>query len=224
MTAWLWIGLLLIVAATLLLGWLFPQVLRLTRHLKISMVFVVVFIGIKLVLESRHVNLGLKDEHGELIPLHLSFLIVGGILAIGVVVSMLSARYKVLRELDSGRGDVKALGALAIRQVWRLIIFVIGLTVILLGVVVIVVPGPGPAPILFLLGLAILATEFVWARIMFKRVKAIAEKGADKISGMMPGSTPPSDDKPSLVRRWIQKIKVPGDKTDSDNPSPSKPS
>lgn len=221
MITWLWLGLLLLVAATLLLAWLWPQAIRLTRHLKISMGFVVVFIGIKLMLESRHVRLGVADEHGELIPLHLSFAIVGGILAIGVVVSMLSARYRVLRELDSGSGDVRALGALAVRQVWRLIIFVIGLTVILLGAVVVIVPGPGPAPILFLLGLGILATEFVWARIMFKRVKTLAEKSADKITGLMPGSTPPSDDRPSLIRRWIQKIKVPGEKEESNNTPPS---
>jgi tellurite resistance protein TerC len=42
------------------------------------------------------------------------------------------------------------------------VIFVIGTTVLLIGVVMIV--APGPAMIVIPLGLAILATEFVWAR------------------------------------------------------------
>lgn len=44
----------------------------------------------------------------------------------------------------------------------RVVVFVIGSTVLLLGIVMIV--APGPAVIVIPLGLAILATEFVWAR------------------------------------------------------------
>lgn len=40
--------------------------------------------------------------------------------------------------------------------------FVIGSTVLLIGIGMII--GPGPATIVIPLGLAILATEFVWAR------------------------------------------------------------
>ena len=48
------------------------------------------------------------------------------------------------------------------RQARRVVIFVIGSTVLLIGIVMIV--GPGPAFVVIPLGLAILATEFVWAR------------------------------------------------------------
>ena len=44
----------------------------------------------------------------------------------------------------------------------RVIIFVIGSTVLLIGIAMIVLPGP--AVVVIPLGLAILATEFVWAK------------------------------------------------------------
>jgi tellurite resistance protein TerC len=48
------------------------------------------------------------------------------------------------------------------RHARRVIIFIIGSTVLLIGVAMIVLPGP--AFIVIPLGLTILATEFVWAR------------------------------------------------------------
>lgn len=56
-----------------------------------------------------------------------------------------------------------------IRQVKRIIIAIIGFTVLLIGVAMIVLPGP--AILVIPLGLAILATEFVWARKWLKRIK-----------------------------------------------------
>lgn len=44
----------------------------------------------------------------------------------------------------------------------RVIVFVVGSTVLLIGIAMIVLPGP--AFIVIPLGLAILATEFIWAR------------------------------------------------------------
>jgi len=56
-----------------------------------------------------------------------------------------------------------------IQQAKRLIVLVIGLTVLMLGVVMLLLPGPGIVTIVA--GLAILATEFVWARKLLKRFK-----------------------------------------------------
>jgi len=56
-----------------------------------------------------------------------------------------------------------------IKQVKRLIVAVIGFTVLLIGLAMIVTPGP--ALVVIPVGLAILATEFVWARSLLKRVK-----------------------------------------------------
>ncbi|MBA4349206.1 MAG: hypothetical protein C0415_04365 [Thermodesulfovibrio sp.] len=57
-----------------------------------------------------------------------------------------------------------------VRQVQRLIIAVIGFTVLLIGIAMIVLPGP--AIVVIPIGLAILATEYVWARRLLDRVKS----------------------------------------------------
>jgi len=61
-----------------------------------------------------------------------------------------------------------------IRQAKRLMIGTIGFTVVLIGVVMIVLPGP--AIITIPIGLGILATEFVWARSLIKKVKQKIKK------------------------------------------------
>jgi uncharacterized protein (TIGR02611 family) len=48
------------------------------------------------------------------------------------------------------------------RQAWRGVVLVVGLVLIAAGLVMLVTPGPGIAAILG--GLALLATEFEWAR------------------------------------------------------------
>lgn len=56
-----------------------------------------------------------------------------------------------------------------IKKARRIIIVVIGGTVLTIGVIMIV--APGPAVIVIPLGLAILATEFAWARSLLNKVK-----------------------------------------------------
>ena len=54
-----------------------------------------------------------------------------------------------------------------VQQAKRLIKVVIGFTVLVFGCVMLVTPGPGVVIIVF--GLAILGTEFVWAKKLMKR-------------------------------------------------------
>jgi uncharacterized protein (TIGR02611 family) len=56
-----------------------------------------------------------------------------------------------------------------IKKARRIVIIVIGGTVLAIGVIMIV--APGPAIIVIPLGLAILATEFAWARSLLHKVK-----------------------------------------------------
>ena len=55
------------------------------------------------------------------------------------------------------------------KKVRRLVIAVIGFTVLLIGVAMIVTPGP--AILVIALGLAILATEFIWARRLLNQIR-----------------------------------------------------
>jgi len=66
-----------------------------------------------------------------------------------------------------------------VAQAKRLIVIVIGFTVLAVGIAMIVLPGP--AVVVIPIGLAILATEFLWARKLLVTVK-------ERIARMRKGS------------------------------------
>ena len=72
----------------------------------------------------------------------------------------------------------------ALRHAWRLIVLVAGVTILLAGIAMIVLPGP--AIVVIPVGLAVLATEFLWARRLLARVKTTA---AEAVRSLRPGST-----------------------------------
>jgi uncharacterized protein (TIGR02611 family) len=57
-----------------------------------------------------------------------------------------------------------------IKQIKKVIIAAIGFTVLLTGIILIVLPGP--ASLVIPAGLAILGTEFVWARNLLDKIKS----------------------------------------------------
>jgi uncharacterized protein (TIGR02611 family) len=59
-----------------------------------------------------------------------------------------------------------------IKIVKRVIVSVVGATVLLIGVALLILPGP--AFIVIPVGLAILATEYAWARRWLKKVRRMA--------------------------------------------------
>jgi tellurite resistance protein TerC len=63
----------------------------------------------------------------------------------------------------------------------KLIVAVIGLTILLIGVAMIALPGP--AFIVIPIGLGILATEFAWARRMVRRARVMIAKARGRESG-----------------------------------------
>jgi len=66
-----------------------------------------------------------------------------------------------------------------LKQAWRIVVLVVGSTVVIIGVALLVLPGP--AFVVIPLGLAILATEFAWARRWLRRIKETADKGVEKL-------------------------------------------
>lgn len=87
----------------------------------------------------------------------------------------------------------------SLKQLKRMIVAVIGFTVLAIGIVLIVLPGP--AFIVIPAGLAILAAEFAWARVLLQRIK-------DRLNNMPGGlfrrnttSKEQADTKPS-ERQW----------------------
>ena len=73
---------------------------------------------------------------------------------------------------------------MTIKQVKRLMIAVIGFTVLAIGLVLIVLPGP--AILVIPAGLGILAIEFAWARNLLRRMK---EKLSRNHSNTLPDNT-----------------------------------
>lgn len=61
------------------------------------------------------------------------------------------------------------------RQLRKVIVSVIGFTLILIGLLLIVLPGPFTLPFL-ILGLVVLALEFAWADRMLDQVKTQGQK------------------------------------------------
>lgn len=73
-----------------------------------------------------------------------------------------------------------------LKQAKRFVVIVIGFTILVLGIVLIVLPGP--ATLVIPLGLAILATEFVWARRLLVRLKREARRLKHTISRKVQGN------------------------------------
>jgi uncharacterized protein (TIGR02611 family) len=68
-----------------------------------------------------------------------------------------------------------------VEQVRRVFLVIAGFTLLLAGVIMLVTPGPGIAAIL--LGLGLLAAEFVWARRLMDRIKREGGKWKDAVMG-----------------------------------------
>ncbi len=75
-----------------------------------------------------------------------------------------------------GNGREAAMRAV-LRHARRLIVLVIGSTVLLLGLILLVTPGP--AFLVIPIGLAILSIEFAWARHLLHRVREGVQTGMD---------------------------------------------
>lgn len=82
---------------------------------------------------------------------------------------------------------VRAFVIRSLKQAKRLVVVVVGFTVLAIGIVMLVTPGPAVVVIPF--GLGILATEFVWARKLLDRVK---DRIKNQVNRLKPG--PPTAD------------------------------
>lgn len=127
------------------------------RYIKSSMVFLLSFIGIKMLLSHVHE-----------IPTTTSLAVIASILGVGVAASF-ADHHRPASVLGSPlAADLDRLLKLSLRQARRVIILLVGSTVVLIGVAMIVLPGP--AIVVIPAGLGILAIEFVWARRWLRRL------------------------------------------------------
>jgi tellurite resistance protein TerC len=131
------------------------------KYLKVSLMLVLLYVGAKMLL-----------SHYVKIPNPVSLLVIVTTLVVGVFASMARA--------DGPPVPMAAPTAVRIatgarRRAWRVVVLVVGATVLLTGVVMLAAPGPGL--LVILAGLTILLAEFAWAHRWMKRTR-------DTVSGI----------------------------------------
>ncbi len=131
------------------------------RLLKLSLVLILAFVGAKMLL-----------AHHYPIPTLVSLSFILGILATGIVASVLGARWDLVHAAAPAGGELDRLVRIGVRGARRIAIGLIGSTAILLGIAMLVLPGPGL--LVIPIGLALLSSEFVWARRWLARIREAA--------------------------------------------------
>lgn len=77
---------------------------------------------------------------------------------------------------------IRTIGEVSYKLARRIVVAVIGGTILLGGVIMLVTPGPGIA--IVLLGLAILAIEFAWAKLWLNKVRhSVTPEGREQLRG-----------------------------------------
>lgn len=127
------------------------------RYLKLSLVFLLGVLGVKMLLAQRY---PLADG--------ITLLTVVAILAAGALLSIF-LKPRATAPVSPLADDLGDLLVLTLKGARRIVVLVIGSTVVLIGIAMIVLPGP--AIVVIPAGLAILATEFIWARRLLQRLK-----------------------------------------------------
>ncbi len=79
----------------------------------------------------------------------------------------------------------------ALQRARRLAVAVLGGSILVLAAILFFTPVP--AILIFLLGLAILASEFLWARRLLQRVKSIRKKESSVVSDQSSIQNPQTD-------------------------------
>jgi uncharacterized protein (TIGR02611 family) len=65
----------------------------------------------------------------------------------------------------------------------RTLVAVLGGTIVLIGLLLIFLPGPGA--LVVLIGLAVLGTEFVWARQVIRRARELGKQGQEYVKSLV---------------------------------------
>jgi tellurite resistance protein TerC len=129
------------------------------RYLKTSLVFLLVFIGVKLLIADYY------D-----IPTGASLAMIFGILAVGISASVLAKDRDSAALVSPIAAQLEELTRITLQQAMRVAMLIVGSTVLAIGAVLLVLPGPGL--LTMAIGLSILAAEFAWARHWLSRIRA----------------------------------------------------
>ncbi|MGB2984782.1 MAG: TerC/Alx family metal homeostasis membrane protein [Phycisphaerae bacterium] len=128
------------------------------RYLKTSLVFLLAFVGVKMLL-----------AHHFPITTLVSLGIISGILSVGVLASILAGHRDSAALVSPLADELEDLAEYSWKQTRRIVVVLIGATTLIVGIAMIVLPGP--AILIVPAGLAILGTEFLWARQLLGKMR-----------------------------------------------------
>jgi len=135
--------------------------IRRFRLLKLSLIVILAFVGMKMLL-----------THHYPIPTAASLCVILVILTVGIGASVLGAKHGPAAGAPLEEGELDQLVRVSLRGARRIAIALIGSTALLLGIALLILPGPGL--LVIPIGLAILSTEFVWARRWLAKIRDTA--------------------------------------------------
>jgi tellurite resistance protein TerC len=141
------------------------------RYLKMSLVFLLAYVGVKMILTHHHP-----------IPNFVSLAIIGGVLAVGILASF-AATADTAKLVSPLADELEDLAAVTYRQGRRIVILLLGSSVLLVGAAMVVLPGP--AILVIPLGLAILGLEFAWARLWLRKIRNAAATARRRLQEAM---------------------------------------
>ena len=128
------------------------------RFLKASLVFVLAFVGVKMLLAHHHP-----------VPVSVSLPVIIGILGVGVLASVLYPEAESDGLRSPMESDMPRFFWISRTIAIRSVALVSGGALLAAGTILMVVPGLGVKTVL--LGLAVLASQFVWARRLLARAE-----------------------------------------------------
>lgn len=138
------------------------------RYIKLSLVFILVFFAIKMML-----------FHYYPIPNIVSLTIIGSLFVLGIFAAVLVPPMDRDRRATPLFNDLITLAVLSYRQARRIVVLILGVSVLLVGIAMIVLPGP--AVVVIPVGLGILAIEFTWARRWLRKIRRTAGEFRQRI-------------------------------------------
>ena len=143
------------------------------KYLKQSLVFILAFVGVKMIL-----------AHTQPIPTITSLSVIIGILGVGILASALAASRETAPLASPLANDVETLSRVTLGAAHKIIALVVGSTVLILGIVAFVIPGP--TLVMIPISLLVLAAEFVWARRLVTRLREEVRSVASSASAAKP--------------------------------------
>jgi tellurite resistance protein TerC len=158
------------------------------RYLKLSLIVLLAFIGVKMLV-----------AHVQPIPISVSLSVIVAILSTGIAASALASYRERTALPPPVAAELSRLMRISVRTARRLAVGAVGATALAVGVALLVLPGPG----LLVLGagLAILSSEFVFARRWLRRLRELAAQQVGRPAQPPPARPPREADGRASAQR-----------------------